>query len=162
MSVNRFLPHVLVLPEDDANRFLANGFQLEITGLPQRQMQVLPAAGGWGAVRDTFASDHVADMTGNHHRFMVLLVDFDDDSTRLETMQKSIPAQLAARVFVIGARGNPEELKAALKEPLEDIGMRLARECRDDSDETWSHEQLGHNKAELDRLRADVRSLLFP
>jgi hypothetical protein len=28
MSVNKYLPHVLVLPEDDANRQLANGFHV--------------------------------------------------------------------------------------------------------------------------------------
>jgi len=30
MSVNGHLPHVLVLPEDDANRQLANGFVLDL------------------------------------------------------------------------------------------------------------------------------------
>jgi hypothetical protein len=29
MSVNKYLPHVLVLPEDDANRQMANGFFLD-------------------------------------------------------------------------------------------------------------------------------------
>jgi hypothetical protein len=29
MSVNKYHPHVLVLPEDDANRQLANGFLLD-------------------------------------------------------------------------------------------------------------------------------------
>lgn len=29
MSVNKERPHVLILPEDDANRQLANGFQLD-------------------------------------------------------------------------------------------------------------------------------------
>lgn len=32
MSVNRARPHVLVLPEDDANRQIAVGFELESTG----------------------------------------------------------------------------------------------------------------------------------
>ena len=31
MSVNKYQPHVLVLPEDDANRQLANGFLLDQT-----------------------------------------------------------------------------------------------------------------------------------
>jgi hypothetical protein len=30
MSVNKYQPHVLLLPEDDANTELANGFVLEI------------------------------------------------------------------------------------------------------------------------------------
>ncbi len=40
MSVNKFLPHVLVLPEDDADSQLANGFLLNRRCLIQR-IQVL-------------------------------------------------------------------------------------------------------------------------
>ncbi len=42
MSVNRALPHVLVLPEDDANRQIANGFLLALDSSVQRRIQVLP------------------------------------------------------------------------------------------------------------------------
>ena len=40
MSVNKERPHVYVLPEDDANRQLAKGFQLQVDQ-NERQMQVL-------------------------------------------------------------------------------------------------------------------------
>ena len=40
MSVNKYLPHVLVLPEDDANRQLANGFLLD-PNLLDRRIQLL-------------------------------------------------------------------------------------------------------------------------
>ena len=43
MSVNKFRQHVFVLPEDDANRQLANGFLLDLS---VRQVQILPEAGG--------------------------------------------------------------------------------------------------------------------
>lgn len=46
MSVNRHLPHVLVLPEDDANRQIANGFLLH-HAIGNRKIQVLEEAGGW-------------------------------------------------------------------------------------------------------------------
>jgi hypothetical protein len=46
MSVDKYSPHVLVLPEDDANRQLANGFHLNTDWNRSRQMQVLAAAGG--------------------------------------------------------------------------------------------------------------------
>ena len=45
MSVNRHQPHVLVLPEDDANRQLANGFRLD-QYLLNWKIQVL-RGGGW-------------------------------------------------------------------------------------------------------------------
>jgi hypothetical protein len=43
MSVNKYLPHVLVLPEDDANRQLATGFEIEVKHT--RRIQVLVEAG---------------------------------------------------------------------------------------------------------------------
>ena len=39
--MNRYKPHVLVVPEDDANRQLANGF-LQNPALNLRAIQVLP------------------------------------------------------------------------------------------------------------------------
>ena len=59
MSVNVYKPHVLVLPEDDANREIANGFLLA-PSLKLRNIQVLPCAGGWGKVLACFLDDHVS------------------------------------------------------------------------------------------------------
>jgi hypothetical protein len=47
MSVNRYKQHVLILPEDDANRQIANGFLLDVNA---RQVQVQNVGGGWSAV----------------------------------------------------------------------------------------------------------------
>jgi hypothetical protein len=59
VSVNKHLPHVFVLPEDDANRQLAKGFELQIDPSRLRRIQVLPAAGGWNEVLKSFLADHV-------------------------------------------------------------------------------------------------------
>ncbi|MEH1785097.1 MAG: hypothetical protein V7L23_05745 [Nostoc sp.] len=56
MSINKHKPHILVLPEDDANRQIANGFILDIS-LNSRAIQVLPEARGWQNVVDTFTND---------------------------------------------------------------------------------------------------------
>ena len=69
MSVNRHNPHVYVLPEDDANRQLANGFWQEVDWNRQRQMYVLSVAGGWNEVLRLFELVHVAEMDRCHHRF---------------------------------------------------------------------------------------------
>lgn len=45
MSVNRYQPHVLVLPEDDANRQLANGFVLDLDATVLTRIQVLEEVG---------------------------------------------------------------------------------------------------------------------
>ncbi len=161
MSVNKHLPHVFVLPEDDANRQLANGFQLEIDFARQRRMFVLPVAGGWTAVLDQFLSDEVAGMDANTTRFMVLLIDFDGRNERLEDARRRIPERLRDRVFILGAWNEPEDLKSAGLGTYETIGSGLARDCRDGSNTIWEHDLLRHNAGEVARLRERVRPILF-
>jgi hypothetical protein len=49
------------LPEDDANRQIANGFLLN-PYLNERAIQVLPIVGGWKKVLDEFNSVHAREM----------------------------------------------------------------------------------------------------
>src|ERR1700722_4605508 len=155
MSVNKHLPHVLVLPEDDANRQLANGFQLDPL-LDTRRMQILEEAGGWQEVLNRLKEDHVREMDRYANRFMVLLIDFDGKQDRLNIVRAAIPERLQERVFVLGARNEPEELRQNLGS-YETIGKALAKECADNTDETWAHGLLRHNSGELERLRKQVR-----
>lgn len=46
MSINKYDQHIFVLPEDDANRQIANGF-IQDLNLNQRAIQVRPIANGW-------------------------------------------------------------------------------------------------------------------
>ena len=157
MSCDWYHPHVHVLPEDDANSALAYGFQL---GLPDtRKLQVLEAAGGRDMVRGIFRSIHVPQMKRNPNRFMVLLIDFDDTEAWLPKAKNDIPEDLVDRVFIIGVLTKPEDLKLG---PFETVGKALAKDCRDESYETWQHELLRHNAEELERLRRLVRPILFP
>jgi hypothetical protein len=160
VGVNKDRPHIFVLPEDDANRQLANGFHLHVAWDKYRQMQVLKPAGGWTEVLKSFMSEHVTEMGRNPNRFIVLLIDFDDSPTRLERVQEIIPEHLADRVFVLGTRTNPEALRAELG-PYETIGEALADDCRNETNATWTHKLLQHNATELDRLREHIRPLLF-
>jgi len=158
--MNKMVPHVLVLPEDDANSQLANGFQLDHS-LDTRRMQILEEAGGWLEVLDRFKTVHVAEMERNTNRFMVLLLDFDHRENRLPEVKAEIPAHLNERVFVLGSWGEPEELRQALGS-YETIGLALAKDCRDNTNGTWGHALLKHNAGELERLRQLVRPILFP
>lgn len=160
MSVNRDLPHVFVLPEDDANRQLANGFHLELD--LTRQMQVLLPAGGWNQVLKRFLSDHVVGMERNLKRFMVLLIDFDGRKERLTQAKTEIPEHLTNRVFIPGALSEPEDLKRANLGSYETIGLAMAKDCRDETERIWGHDLLQHNASELCRLREHVRPILFP
>ena len=161
MSPNEDRPHVLVLPEDDANRQLANGFHLRVDWDCNRQMQVLRSAGGWHKVLDVFKAKHVSDMKRCTKRFMVLLIDFDKKTSRLDEAKAAIPEYLADRVFILGVWSEPEKLPADLGS-YESLGAKLASDCREETDATWQHTLLRHNAGELDRLRQHVRPILFP
>jgi hypothetical protein len=45
---------------------------------------------------------------------------------------------------------------------FETVGLALAKDCREETENTWSHAQPKHNASELDRLRKRVRPILFP
>lgn len=161
MGANLDRPHILVLPEDDANRQLVNGFLLEIDWIRQRQLQVLKVAGGWKRVLECFRDDHIKDLKRYSHRFIVLLTDFDGQKDRFDKAKAVVPEELKDQVFIIGVWSEPEDLrKAGLGSP-ETIGKALAKDCREETDTTWGHALLQHNAGELDRLRKQVRPLLF-
>jgi len=159
MSANKYLPHILLLPEDDANTELANGFVLEVQYL--RRIQILPAAGGWTNACETFFSQHVKGMRTYSERYFVLLIDFDDQIDRAAKIKERIPADLRNRVFLIGTKTEPEALKKAGLGSLESIGRGLAKECRDGNRDIWSHDLLKENASEIDRLNVAVGRLLF-
>jgi hypothetical protein len=150
-----------VLPEDDANRQLANGFRLD-QYLQNWKIQVLEEAGGWTKVLARFNSDHVVGMNRFSGRFMVLLIDFDGHQARLGQAKAEIPGELSERVFILGALTKPEALKQASLGSYEEIGLAMARDCREGTDTVWGHDLLRHNASELDRLRRCVLPILFP
>ena len=159
MSVNRYQPHVLVLPEDDANRQVANGFILDPSILMHR-IQVLEEAGGWWEVLQRFQTDHIRGMETYRERRIVLLIDFDGQPDRLIEAKRVVPAHLTDRVFILGAWNEPEDLKPSLGS-FEMIGRAMAKDCREDTNVTWSHALLRHNADEVDRMRKLVRPILF-
>jgi hypothetical protein len=127
MSADKHQPHVLVLPEDDANRQLANGFLLD-QSVSIRRIHVLPVAGGWRKVLNSFESEHVREMDRYSKRFMVLLIDFDGHEDRLAYAKSVVPVRLIDRVVVLGVLTEPEDLKKAGFGSYETIGMALAKD----------------------------------
>ena len=159
MSANKFLPHVHVLPEDDANRQVANGFWLG-DSLIYNRFQVLEEAGGWNEVMERFCSIYVAQMERVPTRFMILLIDLDNRLDRLDSAKARIPVHLQDRVFILGALTEPEDLKLELGS-YESIGLAMARDCVEGTNFTWNHRLLRHNGTEIDRLRTHVQPFLF-
>jgi hypothetical protein len=160
MMVNQERPHVFVLPEDDRNLQLAIEFLAHIDWNRQRQMYVLDVAKGWNRVLDLFESIHISEMDRCPQRFMILLIDFDGRPDRLNIAKERIPDHLRDRVFVVGALTDPEDLKRQLGS-YETIGSALAADCRYETDTTWGCDLLRHNAGELERLRQEVRPILF-
>jgi hypothetical protein len=91
-----------------------------------------------------------------------LLIDLDGIEGRLDEAKTRIPADLADRVFILGTLTTPDALKQAKLGSFENIGMAMAKDCREGTNSIWGHELLIHNAGEIDRLRKHLRPILFP
>ncbi len=156
---NKYLPHLQILSEDDANRQIVNGF-LTDTRIDTRRAQVLQIAGGWSAA---VGKINDAKLSSYPKRRLLLVIDFDDEPTdRLERISREIQASVRDRVYVLGVRSEPEKLKQALSgTSYEKIGKSLCKECSENTTSLWAHDLLKHNETELQRLLADVKPFLF-
>ena len=154
MGLNRYRPHVLVLPEDDADREIIIGFALE-SGCAQ--LQILRPAGGWEPVLEELNSDLAPTMRQFPNRHLVLVIDFDGlGAERLAEATSRVPADLRDRVFIVGPATEPEGLGSR-----EAIGRALAVDCRQNTTHTWDSAAFHHNASELHRLRQRVSPILF-
>lgn len=166
--MNRQRPHVLILPEDTANRQIANGFYLDVDH--QQAMRVLPVQQGWPNVRDALQQTFVPELRRFRCAHLVALIDFDSrpDRRTLFTDELELPADIAERVFIAGALTEVEDLRRSLvnhhlirPNTLEGIGGALAEECRNGGSLVWGNELLAHNAVEVARMRTALRPILF-
>ena len=160
MSANKYKLRLIVLPEDEANQQIANGFYLN-PSIDHRAIDIDNVAGGWLKVLSKFTDEYVPIMRKYSKSLVVLLVDFDQQVNRLESLAHLIPKDLTEKVFVLGALSDPEKLKRALKMSLEEIGKSLAKDCEEKTYETWGHDLLKHNHSELLKMMKSVRPFLF-
>ena len=159
--VNKYQPHVLVLPEDQANIEIANGFLLT-PSLKARNLRVLPCCHGWLKVLEGFVAQ-ISEMEKLPNRRMILLIDFDQEfAIRSHYVFDKIPNNLRSRVFVLGTADEPEKPRTALGKSMESIGKDLGDACANRlTDGLWQHRHLQHNQPELERLLVEVRPILF-
>jgi hypothetical protein len=156
--MNRYKAHLCVIPEDDANRDIANGFKAALNDPPQ--LYIPPeGVGGWRHTLPRFANDYESSLRRYLYRHVVILIDCDEDVGRLEWLRGQIPDDLHARVFVLGAFDEPEDLTRAGLGSYEHIGRRLAADCINGTMAVWSHDQLRHNGEEAQRLRTALPGL---
>jgi len=168
MSINRYKPHVIILPEDKADEEIANGFMVS-PNINYRAIQVDKPAGGWLTVVEKFKTELVPEMQKYTACITVMLIDFDcydgrSYEDRLRQVTLAIPDDLKDRVFVLGVLTEPEDLRDARekeRKTFEIIGETLAVGCPDNKSELWKHELLMHNEDEINRILLSVRSFLF-
>lgn len=162
MSTNDYRPHIHILPEDDANRQVANGFILSPRITRDEQIQILPIARGWSKVRGWLSGQAVKGMRQYSERYVVGLVDFDGQEQRREQMIADVPEDLRNRVFLFGVWSEPEQIKADFRS-FERLGTALAESCDDglQTGSPWNHELLKHNLEEFERARQILRAVLF-
>jgi hypothetical protein len=159
--MNKYMDHVYVIPEDDADRQIAVGF-VDHPTVNDLRIQVMPIAGGWPNVLKTFKDEYIHLLRTYPKAHVVMLIDFDGVFTqRRELFENDIPDDLKSRVFVVGSRETPELLRNALNKSLENIGESLADDCDAGTSEYWGHEQLIHNDPDRQRLDQVVRPFLF-
>jgi hypothetical protein len=159
--MNRYAPHVYVIPEDDRDRQIADGFVLHHQ-VKDARIQVIPPVGGWPKVLETFRDEYISRLRDYADTHVVMLIDFDGQfEKRKARFEQEIPEGLKTRVFVVGSKHEPETLKKALKIGFEEIGKSLADECAAGTAVFWDHEQLQHNAAERQRLVQTVKPFLF-
>jgi hypothetical protein len=164
VTMNRYAPHVYIIPEDDCDRQLANGFVLH-DQVKSPRVQVREPAGGWREVIKIFEAEYIhllhADRK-DQEGYVVMLIDFDgyyDD--RRKEFEDAIPSDLKQRVFVVGSKLTPEDLKKQLGKNYEQIGLLLADDCFGGTLTTWNHDHLKHNDPDRLRLVNIVKSILF-
>ena len=159
--MNRYKPHVFILPEDDRDRQLADGFVLH-DQVKSPRVQVLPPAGGWAEVLKTFKTEYISSLTRYPLGFLIMLIDFDGAyNTRRPNLEAEIPEALKERVFVVGVKETPEELRQRFGKSYEQIGLDLADECYRGLETFWSDDHLRHNNPDLRRLDMAVKLLMF-
>jgi len=159
---NKYQPHLYVLPEDDQNRQLAVGFSLH-SAIKPRSIKVLPLADGWKKVLESFAKNQLGDLRRTPERRLVLMMDFDGHEERLSYAKDHVPDDVRDRVFILGARQEPQDIKRAMPNigALEAIGTALAEDCLTNARAIWNHPELACNSGELERLNAAVKPWLF-
>jgi hypothetical protein len=160
VAVNRHIRHLFVIPEDDANRQMAIGFEKD-DRVRGNAIQIVPPAGGWEKALKKLADDYFPLVQSNANSHVLVLIDCDGNSERLADALAQVPKEIEDRVFIVGTLGEPEILKKSLNLPLEMIGGIVADECFDPDSKIWQHDQLKHNAVEVARLKSALSNAVF-
>jgi len=160
LSVNKFKPHLLILPEDQAVKDVVVGAVESIRVKPAANLSIEKLLGGWRKLKDRLPE--CEKYLGQYPEGRLLfIIDLDRDPKRPKEVQAWIQGEFADRIFLLSSFHEPEALQRELTGSLEMIGGTLVDDCPDDQSEAWAHSHLEHNKPELERFMASCRPILF-
>ena len=155
MSVNRHQKHILVLPEDDANKDIVNGFVLDWN--KEIGLRICPVARGWVHAFSDFSRNYLPDIRNYPECRFVILIDFDNQfQDRWGRFCELVPEELKDRVFLLGCTNEPEDVRRGQKTTFEGIGKMLAEDCNRGTRTQWNRDAFKHNIPELDRLKQSL------
>lgn len=161
MSINKYQPHAIIVPEDDANRQLAVGF-LNCHDVIAKNVQIVPPLRGWQNVLNELENKFLPSLPSYTQRIVIALIDFDDNyERRFELFRDKIPPESKDQVMILGSKIEPETLQRDLNLKLEQIGDHLAAECASGTFSLWKSTQLQHNMTELSRMMEKIKPLIF-
>jgi 5S rRNA maturation endonuclease (ribonuclease M5) len=152
---NKYVPHLLVIPEDEANRQIITGFASH-SEVDNRRIHVEPVACGWIRALEHFQSNHLRGMKKYENRHVMILIDFDDREDRLEKAKEYIPENMRSRVYVMGCLSEPERIRAATRMSKSQFGEAIAEACLSGNEDLWQKDILAHNRAELERMKSSI------
>ena len=156
----------MVVPEDEPYRKTAKGFEGIVPEPYARRIHVMPEAGGWlEAVKQVEADLHK--LRRYSDRRLLLLIDFDGDSSRrdyvFQRLANAVQAEVLSRVYLLASLKEAEDLTRPEVKlgNYASIGSQIGIACQSAQADPWQHTLLNHNQAELARLSTFARPLLF-
>jgi len=149
--VDKFKPHLFIVPEDDADRQIAVGFQMHLEA--KGEMQIVDVARGWLKVVGVIKDEYVPLLKNNLNSHVLGIIDCDKDADRIAEQLENFPEDIRNRIFLLGVR--------SAKMHFAEIGEKLADECYKDELDLWNHEMLSYSSSEALRAKDVLRELVF-
>lgn len=175
--MNKYQPHLKILCEDEINQNFAKGFILGLNlnndQLPLPRIETIKyVTGGWTKAVNNLNEVWLDQLRQNEHLFLLILIDSDGCSNRLNEILSAIPEEFKERVFIMGCLHEPEILKqqshSAIKqmnkkEKVSDeaVGKVLFQHCKDNPENNlWYSDELKHNANEIERLKENTKHFI--
>jgi phosphoribosylformimino-5-aminoimidazole carboxamide ribonucleotide (ProFAR) isomerase len=160
MSVNKYKPHIILVPEDKATHRIATSFTTEMIATDPR-WHVIEYQDGWPNVF-AYLKQQVPTQQAKSHRIVIAIIDFDGQAEqRRADLFGQIPESLHERVFLFGCRDEAEDLRRVHSKSLSEIGILMNKACLQGDFTHWENEQLAVNGHELIRLRDYLETRQF-